>query len=168
LFDSLCSSQGVEDLLHAYLRHVGVNIEGIEGHTAFYYEKGRTLTELYVDPRNEIICEVGYNAGHSSLNALLAKTNSRVVSFDLGMHRERYGQHSFDVLSHFFPERLEVRQSEERIDNTKSSIQRTLFKVPTSLAPFFSSPSHIPPIYMSNTRSARRYANRSSCSEIAP
>ena len=95
-----------EDFLHAYLRFKGVNISNIEGHTGFQFEKAKLLTKLHLDVQNEVVCEIGYNAGHSSLNALLSKEESKVYSFDIGDHLESYLRHSYELLDHTFPERL--------------------------------------------------------------
>jgi len=61
------------------------------------------LAALYADPRVETVCEIGFNAGHSALNALLAKEGIRVLSFDLGGFWDQYSQYSYELLQKSFP-----------------------------------------------------------------
>ncbi|GMI30834.1 hypothetical protein TrCOL_g12536 [Triparma columacea] len=96
----------VETLLHDYLSSLGVQIEEVEGHTGWYYSKLRLLSSVYVGAGT--VCEVGFNAGHSALNALMAREDSRVLSFDLGEHEGDYLRHSYDFLSFAFPGRIRV------------------------------------------------------------
>lgn len=96
----------VETLLHDYLSSLGVQIEEVEGHTGWYYSKLRLLSSVYVGAGT--VCEVGFNAGHSALNALMAREDSRVLSFDLGEHEGAYLRHSYDFLSFAFPGRIRV------------------------------------------------------------
>jgi hypothetical protein len=95
-----------ETFLHAFLRSKKVKTELILSHTAYHYEKARALVGIYADPRVETVCEIGFNAGHSSLNALLARKGIRVISFDLGEFWDSYGKHSYELLDRSFPNQL--------------------------------------------------------------
>lgn len=57
-----------------------------EGHTMGAYDKVRTLNRLADDPRIHNICEIGFNAGHSSLNFLAGNFNASLISFDIFWH----------------------------------------------------------------------------------
>ena len=96
----------VESFLHTYLRTKNVQTELILGHTGFHYEKARGLASIYADPRVETVCEIGFNAGHSSLNALLAREGIQVISFDLGEYWDKYSQYSYELLQTSFPGQL--------------------------------------------------------------
>ena len=52
------------------------------------------------------IGEIGFNAGHSALNALLAREGIQVISFDLGEYWDSYSKHSYQLLSNNFPNQL--------------------------------------------------------------
>ena len=73
----------IENFLHSYLRSMSVKIHLIEGHTGFQVEKGSWLSNLYSLSDVTHVCEIGYNAGHSALNALLHQ-GMMVTSFDIG------------------------------------------------------------------------------------
>jgi len=96
----------VETFLHAHLRTHNVKTEYILGHTGFHYEKARALASIFADPRVKTVCEIGFNAGHSALNALLAREGIQVISFDLGEYWDSYSKHSYQLLSNNFPNQL--------------------------------------------------------------
>jgi hypothetical protein len=50
------------------------------------------------------ILEIGFNAGHSCLLFLLANPTSKIVLFDIGIHK--YTRPCFEYLSSLFPDRL--------------------------------------------------------------
>ena len=98
----------IETFLHAYLRTQHVQTELVLGHTGFHYEKARSLIHIFADPRVETVCEIGFNAGHSALNALLARTGIQVISFDLGEYWDAYSKHSYQLLNTSFPNQLDI------------------------------------------------------------
>ena len=89
--------ESAELLLHEYLRLKGQDITQIEGNTGIEVGKVRALASIFADPRVETVCEIGFNAGHSALNALLVNDGLRVLSFDLGEHN--YGLHALSFWS---------------------------------------------------------------------
>ncbi|CAM9243873.1 unnamed protein product [Ectocarpus sp. 12 AP-2014] len=94
--------------LTAYLRSVSPSYN-FEGHTGGFPQKVEALGALSRDggDRVEKICEVGFNAGHSSLNWLLhSHPSTKILAFDLGEHE--YMKHALDYLQAMFPGRLEV------------------------------------------------------------
>ena len=105
-FHQNCSAMLHSIILHSYLHSKGVVVENILGNTGLYYEKARALAAMFADPRVETVCEIGFNAGHSALNALLAREGIQVVSFDLGQFWDTYGQYSYELLQHSFPNQL--------------------------------------------------------------
>ncbi|CAM9990699.1 unnamed protein product [Pylaiella littoralis] len=76
--------------LDAYLRSMHPHLSNfVEGHTGNSPEKVEALGAMPRDGGDRVskICEVGFNAGHSSLNWLLSSHPSvRVLAFDLGEH----------------------------------------------------------------------------------
>jgi len=96
----------IETFLHTYLDSKNVVVENILGNTGLYYEKARALAAVFADPRVETVCEIGFNAGHSALNALAAREGVQVLSFDLGQFWDAYGKYSYELLQHTFPNQL--------------------------------------------------------------
>ncbi|CAN0191442.1 unnamed protein product, partial [Ectocarpus fasciculatus] len=83
--------------------------EDVEGNTAGSPEKVEALGAMPRDGGDRVrtICEVGFNAGHSSLNWLLnSHPSTRVLAFDLGAHE--YVGAARDFLQAVFPGRLEL------------------------------------------------------------
>ncbi|CAM9892349.1 unnamed protein product, partial [Ectocarpus fasciculatus] len=94
--------------LTAYLRSIRPSYM-ILGHTGAFPQKVEALGSVLRDGGDgvEKICEVGFNAGHSSLNWLLySRPSTKVLAFDLGEHE--YMRHALDFLQVVFPGRLEV------------------------------------------------------------
>ena len=86
LYYEMCKE--LEEFLRSY-----VNPEMIEGHTATWVDKVVTLRKIAREaPVNGTICEVGFNAGHSSLNWLTSRPDVSVVAFDRGMQTAPSGQ----------------------------------------------------------------------------
>eukprot|EP00752_Nemacystus_decipiens_P004609 g4208.t1 len=80
------------------LGNTGANPEKVEALGAIARKGGRRLST---------ICEVGFNAGHSSLNWLLSShPSTNILAFDLGEYD--YMEHALDFLSEVFPGRLTV------------------------------------------------------------
>ncbi|CAN0293213.1 unnamed protein product, partial [Scytosiphon promiscuus] len=80
-----------------------------EGHTGNMPEKVEALGAMARNggARVSRICEVGFNAGHSSLNWLLnSHPSTKVLAFDLGEHD--YVKHALEFLQAVFPGRLDV------------------------------------------------------------
>ena len=98
----------VETFLHSFLKANNVVTELILGHTGFHYEKARALASVFADPRVETVCEIGFNAGHSMLNALLAREGIQIISFDLGEYWDVYSKYSYQLLQKSFPEQVTV------------------------------------------------------------
>ena len=57
-------------------------------------------------PPDSVVCEIGFNAGHSSVNYLIANPNIRLVSFDLGEHQ--YVRVAQEFIDYYFPGKLEL------------------------------------------------------------
>jgi len=84
-----------------YYRQVGVHMDNIakavgvdpeslrltEGHSMGAAFKVATLSRLADDPRIKNICEIGVNAGHSSLNFLVSNPTATLLSFDIFWHK---------------------------------------------------------------------------------
>ncbi|KAH8093340.1 phytanoyl-CoA dioxygenase [Aureococcus anophagefferens] len=69
--------------LERHLRSRGVDFDVLEGHTGTYHEKVAVLQRVLDGaPANPTVCEIGFNAGHSALNWLAARPDSRVFAFD--------------------------------------------------------------------------------------
>jgi len=101
--------------LMEYLHFCGVDTTKIEGSTSSFLEKVRFMQAAALGnwPANnhinnsfhKIVCEVGFNAGHSALLWLLAGA-TRVISFELGQYN--YSQLAAGWLLDRFPGRLNV------------------------------------------------------------
>ncbi|CAM9184652.1 unnamed protein product [Ectocarpus sp. 12 AP-2014] len=94
--------------LTAYLRSVSPS-HNFEGHTGGFPRKVEALGAVSRDGGDRVkkICEVGFNAGHSSLNWLLhSHPSTKILAFDLGEHE--YMKHALHYLQAIFPGRLEV------------------------------------------------------------
>lgn len=71
--------------LEAHLVANDVPTSLMEGHTGNHHAKVRFLRSVLDSaPPNPTVCEVGFNAGHSSLNFLTARPDARVFAFDVG------------------------------------------------------------------------------------
>lgn len=58
----------------------------VEGSTIHNWEKLSILSKLADDMKVRNICEVGFNAGHSSLNFLISNPNATLLVFDIFEH----------------------------------------------------------------------------------
>jgi len=123
----------IREMLHPYLESVGVDTARIEGNTAFHPNKAVVLQEIYRRPSVTKICEIGFNSGHSTLNALVASQIASVTSFDIGLHLETYLQHAYDVIDYNFPDRVELILGDskvtvpEYVDIVQKNLCDTLF-----------------------------------------
>ena len=98
-YKSACSQ------LHSYLGSKGVLLPQMEGSTSSFLEKLRLLRRLALEVKGGTVCEVGFNAGHSSLMWLTAGV-SRVISFELGQYP--YSGLAAGWILERFPGRLHV------------------------------------------------------------
>ena len=102
--------------LERHLRSRGVDFDVLEGHTGTYHEKVAVLQRVLDGaPADPTVCEIGFNAGHSALNWLAARPDSRVFAFDVGnMHPHArdpsrwvgFSRLAADYLAERFPGRL--------------------------------------------------------------
>lgn len=77
-----------------------------EGHSGQLPVMTRTLHYLASSASVKVVCETGFNYGHSSFNFLTANENIKVHSFDIGQHD--YAKKMAEVLKDMFKERIEV------------------------------------------------------------
>jgi len=56
--------------------------------------------------RPRLVCEIGFNAGHSAASWLMSHSNARVMSFDLGEHS--YHEKAREAVRSLFPDRHSV------------------------------------------------------------
>jgi len=78
----------IEKLLSAMEREVDIELPrdwraDLEGHSLMFAEKARILQDYADDDRVDVICEIGFNAGHSVLNWVHANPKAQVVTFDI-------------------------------------------------------------------------------------
>ncbi len=100
--------------LQRHLAARGVVVDMMEGHTGTHHAKVRFLRKVAeAAPADPLVCEVGFNAGHSALSWLLARPDSRVLSVDVGnlapstnasdTWLKLYSRHAADHLYERFP-----------------------------------------------------------------
>jgi len=105
--------------LEQHLMRNDVNPDLMEGHTATWLAKVKTLRAVArAAPPNATACEVGFNAGHSSLNFLSARPDLSVVAFDRATQTAPalsdpsrgatlpYAPHGVSFVLEHFPERF--------------------------------------------------------------
>ena len=103
--------------LQRHLAARGVWVDMMEGHTGTHHAKVRFLRKVAeAAPADPLVCEVGFNAGHSALSWLLARPDSRVLSVDVGnlapstnasdTWLKLYSRHAADHLYERFPGRF--------------------------------------------------------------
>mmetsp|Transcript_35426 Transcript_35426/g.79934 ORF Transcript_35426/g.79934 Transcript_35426/m.79934 type:complete len:380 (+) Transcript_35426:76-1215(+) len=95
----------VANRLHIYLETQGVNLKSVEGGTVNFVEKLRLMRRLVLAPGVNTVCEVGFNAGSSTLLWLTAGAR-RVHSFELGQYP--YSSIAISWLAKRFPGRFDV------------------------------------------------------------
>jgi len=76
--------------LSNYLTSQGFDLRYSEGGSLFFMELLKVKMNLAMSKNTAVICECGFNLGHSSLLWLVANPQARVVSFDLGEHAYVY------------------------------------------------------------------------------
>jgi len=81
-----------------------VQMHLLEGGTSNFPTKTSILWNVGSRPELNQACEIGFNAGHSTLNWLVANPEARVYAFDLFEHR--YSSLAVDFISKRFPGRL--------------------------------------------------------------
>jgi hypothetical protein len=74
---------GLVSELQLWLASAGIFVGGLEGNVARFPRKVRLMRALAALDRVDNVCEIGFNAGHSALAWLTAKSTVSVVSFDL-------------------------------------------------------------------------------------
>ncbi len=82
------------------------NLTWIEGHIGQLNEQLRVYQDLASQPFVHNICEIGFNAGHSSLQWLLSNKHAHVFSFDIGSYG--YTKIMAGFLQSQFPGRLTI------------------------------------------------------------
>ena len=82
------------------------NLERIEGYTAMWEAGTLVYWHLVKLPFVKMVCETGFNAGHSSFLWLSTNPQTHVYSFDIGEHK--YSQKMAAYLQSQFPGRLNV------------------------------------------------------------
>lgn len=75
----------------------------IEGNTFYFIDKVRTLSKYADDPRVSTICEIGFNAGHSTVNWLNSNPKASLVAFDVV--RYLYTSAAVNAIYSLFPNR---------------------------------------------------------------
>lgn len=75
-----------------------------EGHSGQVEVQQKFYRALARQPFVNTVCEIGFNAGHSSANWLSAKPGNRLISFDLGKHD--YTKPRANYLKEKFPGRM--------------------------------------------------------------
>lgn len=88
-----------------YLNSV-LNSGYLEGNTGMYLSQHRYYHHLVKDAKPKTICEIGFNAGHSTLIWLTASPDAKVYSFDIG--RYEYTRVMAEYLDSKFPGRLKL------------------------------------------------------------
>ena len=101
--------------VHRFQRAIGrhSNHAALEGHSGKYPEKQRAYWEMAKQPFVKVICEIGFNAGHSALVWLSANPEARLISFDLGEHT--YTRQMADFIRREFPNRFEIHLGDSRL-----------------------------------------------------
>jgi predicted O-methyltransferase YrrM len=94
--------QDIHDRFIHHLQSLCERHKGLEG----FFEKEQCLfldTFLKTHPSIHLISEIGFNVGMSSFVNLFARSDTKVVSFDLGVHS--YVPHQKKFLDELFPGR---------------------------------------------------------------
>ena len=95
----------------AILRRV-TGTRPVEGNSGNFESQLRLYYYLARRPWVSTICEIGFNAGHSTLQWLAGNDKATVYSFDIGEHR--YTRPMVAYLQHTFPGRLNVTIGDSR------------------------------------------------------
>ena len=75
----------------------------IEGHIMSFPDKVVKLSELADDPRVDVICEIGFNVGHSAAIFLLSNPKAKIISFDF--MKNHYSTAAAVAFHKVFPQR---------------------------------------------------------------
>ncbi len=104
LFDAKVTEQVILPLLQQNFT--------IEGNSGTYPDQWRLYFELANLDFVKVICETGFNAGHSAFMWLNVNPDVRVYSFDIGIHH--YTRIMAQTLESMFPGRLHVTYGDSR------------------------------------------------------
>lgn len=120
--DNKCIAETIEQLrsvkLSEYYRSANLLNSGIdravdqrwdwrialEGNSLGAFNKTALLARLADDARVQTICEVGFNAGYSTLTYLVANPNASILAFDIFEHN--YTSLAVHQLHHMYPSRI--------------------------------------------------------------
>ncbi len=91
--------------LNKYLISKGFS-KDIEGNSGEFIEEQKKYLDIAVNPLIKNVCEIGFNAGHSSVLFLWANKNIKLYSFDLGNHD--YTIPAATYLREIYHDRLEL------------------------------------------------------------
>jgi hypothetical protein len=94
----------LENEISTILEDNGVWKSSVEGHTLWFPEKIKLMQDLADDPRISTICEIGFNAGYSSLNFLISNSNAKLITFDI--FSRLYSTAAIRGLQKLFPDRF--------------------------------------------------------------
>jgi hypothetical protein len=75
----------------------------LEGHIGLFLDKIELLQNYADDPNVEMICEIGFNAGHSMLNFLVSNPIAKIIVFDNYIHQ--YSSIATISIQYSFPTR---------------------------------------------------------------
>lgn len=95
------------DNLKKLIEKTGEPLEGNCVYRHLSFDQWDVLTNKRINYQKavkeaELICEIGFNAGHSVLAMILANPNAHYVLFDLGEHA--YARPCFEYIKKAFPE----------------------------------------------------------------
>jgi hypothetical protein len=132
--------------------------EILEGNSLSFFSKIEALSALADDDRVDTICEIGFNAGYSSLNFLVSsKPTARLISWDLFEHT--YTPFAVQVLHDMFPTR-----SITVIAGSSLRTVPTFIEAQNALSPtcnlLFVDGGHTPEILRADMANFARLANR--------
>lgn len=97
----------------------------IEGNCLAYFGKLQSLQYYANDTRVETICEIGFNAGYSAINFLIANEKARLISFDILLNP--YTPAAIRSVHGLFPNRKIIVIGGDSTYSIRSAIDAGLF-----------------------------------------
>jgi len=78
----------------------------VEGHTGECPEESANYLKFTAERNPGVLCEIGFNAGHSAITFLMAAPKTKYYAFDLGNHG--YSALNFNKLKEIFADRMTI------------------------------------------------------------
>jgi len=126
---------------------------GVEFRTGQVLGQQLIMHHLAGQPAAKVICETGFNLGHSSFNYLTANENTVVHSFDIGNHA--YAHKMSDYLNKLFPNRFFIHFG----DSTKTIPEFIGHNPEFQCDVMFVDGGHVYPVSLADIKNFAKVAN---------